>query len=105
MAHGSGKKEEDAFDINAKSAKETTIDKASTRVDLKNKGVGPIKEVVLSPEVDQELAATGKALYQEYCTICHKPNEVFIGPAPKGILERRTPEWIMNMILNRTDAS
>jgi hypothetical protein len=24
----------------------------------------------------------------------------FIGPAPKGILERRSPEWVMNMILN-----
>lgn len=31
---------------------------------------------------------------------CHKPDKKFIGPAPKGILERRTPEWIMNMILN-----
>jgi hypothetical protein len=24
----------------------------------------------------------------------------FIGPAPNGILERRSPEWVMNMILN-----
>lgn len=31
---------------------------------------------------------------------CHKPDKKFIGPAPTGILERRTPEWIMNMILD-----
>ena len=34
------------------------------------------------------------------CTACHKPNEKFIGPPQAGVLERRTPEWIMNMILN-----
>jgi hypothetical protein len=34
------------------------------------------------------------------CTACHKPDKKFIGPAPKGILERRSPEWVMNMILN-----
>tara|TARA_B100000035_G_C20971556_1_gene541284 strand:+ start:773 stop:994 length:222 start_codon:yes stop_codon:yes gene_type:complete len=26
--------------------------------------------------------------------------EDYIGPAMSGILERRSPEWIMNMILN-----
>jgi mono/diheme cytochrome c family protein len=34
------------------------------------------------------------------CSACHKPTEKFIGPAPAGIMERRSPEWIMNMILN-----
>jgi mono/diheme cytochrome c family protein len=67
---------------------------------LKNKGVGPIKEVVLSPTVDEALAAQGEEVYKKMCTACHKPTEKFIGPAPVGILERRSPEWIMNMILN-----
>ncbi len=31
---------------------------------------------------------------------CHKPDKKFIGPAPKGILAKRSPEWVMNMILN-----
>ena len=34
------------------------------------------------------------------CTACHRPDTKYIGPAPKGILERRSPEWIMNMILD-----
>ncbi len=73
---------------------------ASTRVDLDNKGVGPVKSLALEPEIDRQLAVEGKTLYDQYCTACHKADTKFIGPAPKGILERRSPEWIMNMILN-----
>ena len=61
-------------------------------VDLSNKGIGNT--------VDQALAAKGQELFKLNCTACHKPTKKFIGPAPKGILERRSPEWIMNMILN-----
>ena len=46
------------------------------------------------------MADKGKAVYKAKCTACHKPTKKFIGPAPKGIFERRSPEWIMNMILN-----
>jgi len=67
---------------------------------MQDKGVGVITEVKLDAEVNQELAAKGDKIYQEKCTACHKPTEKFIGPAPKGVLDRRTPEWIMNMILD-----
>ncbi|HET8736958.1 MAG TPA: cytochrome c [Pricia sp.] len=73
---------------------------ASDRVDLTNKGVGPIKSVTLDTEIDEALAAQGKEVYNQMCLACHRPEKKFIGPAPKGILERRTPEWVMNMILN-----
>tara|TARA_R110002073_G_scaffold72537_1_gene177419 strand:+ start:415344 stop:415817 length:474 start_codon:yes stop_codon:yes gene_type:complete len=78
----------------------STEDKASTRIDLKNKGVGPIKSITLDAEINQEMAAKGADIFKKMCTACHKPNKKFIGPAPLGILERRTPEWVMNMILN-----
>ena len=42
----------------------------------------------------------GKELFETYCTACHKTDKKFIGPAPQGILERRTPEWVMNMIIS-----
>lgn len=74
--------------------------KPSETVDLTNKGIGPIKNVELAPEIDQAMAAKGMEVYKTKCMACHKPDKKFIGPAPKGILERRTPEWIMNMILN-----
>jgi len=65
-----------------------------------NKGVGPVKSVTLASTVDQAMADAGSQIYKAKCTSCHKPDKRFIGPAPKGIFERRTPEWIMNMILN-----
>lgn len=67
---------------------------------MENKGIGPIKEVTLSDEIDMEMAKSGEQVYMQMCSACHKPDKKFIGPAPKGILERRTPEWTMNMILN-----
>ena len=71
-------------------------------VDLSNKGVGPVKTVnpPLAATPDQALAEKGKELFKINCTACHKPTKKFIGPAPKGILERRAPEWVLNMILN-----
>lgn len=67
---------------------------------MQDKGVGPVTDLKLDPEVNQEMATAGKVVYEKMCTACHKATERFIGPAPQGIFERRTPEWIMNMILN-----
>ena len=66
---------------------------------MNNKGIGPVKSLTLGP-IDQVMAAEGQKIYQEKCSACHKPTEKFVGPAPKGILDRRSPEWVMNMILN-----
>ena len=66
---------------------------------LENKGVGPIKEMELG-EIDMAMVEEGKQIYETMCTACHKPDQKYIGPAPKGVLSRRSPEWIMNMILN-----
>ncbi|WP_420601152.1 c-type cytochrome [Flagellimonas sp.] len=81
-------------------AVETNTQKASEKVDLTNKGVGPIKSITISDDIDQTLAEEGKAVYDQMCLACHRIGKKFIGPAPNGILERRTPEWVMNMILN-----
>lgn len=66
---------------------------------INNKGIGPVSSVSLG-SLDEAMASEGKKIYDEMCTACHKPTEKFIGPAPAGILSRRSPEWIMNMILN-----
>lgn len=65
-----------------------------------NPGVGPVKTLDLPVTVDQQLASTGKEIYDAKCTACHKTDKKFIGPSPKEILNRRTPAWVMNMILN-----
>ncbi len=73
---------------------------ASQRITLEDKGVGQITEITLDPEIDMAMAAAGEAIFKTNCTACHKLDKRFIGPSPKGILERRSPEWIMNMILD-----
>ena len=65
-----------------------------------NYGVGPISEFSLPAEIDNSMAEAGKVVYDAKCTACHKPDKSFIGPAPKGIMERRTPAWVMNMIMD-----
>lgn len=77
-----------------------TVTEEKTVDPMTNIGIGPISNVDLSPEIDQVLAAIGKEVYDLKCTACHKVTEKFIGPAPAGIMERRNPVWIMNMILN-----
>jgi len=96
----------------AETAKETTTKVVEKTVDkvvekttdlmaptLDNKGIGVIKNIELSA-IDNALVAKGKAVYKTNCTACHKFKKRYIGPALKGVTERRSPEWIMNMIMN-----
>lgn len=69
---------------------------------MKSKGIGPVEKVELS-EINPKLAEKGKVIYEKNCTSCHKVDKKYIGPAPKDILERRSPEWVMNMIMNPTE--
>lgn len=73
---------------------------ASKRVTLDNKGVGKIKTLTLDATIDNAMVERGAALFKTNCTACHKTDKRFIGPNPTGILERRSPEWVMNMILD-----
>ncbi len=76
--------------------KETKKDQT---IDLSNKGVGPVKSVTLG-DIDDAMAKEGDALFKAKCTACHKVGKRFIGPDVTGVTKRRSPEWIMNMILN-----
>lgn len=67
---------------------------------MNNKGIGPISSVTLDDTIDQEMVVQGQEAFEMYCTACHRTDTQLIGPAPKDILERRSPEWVMNMILN-----
>jgi len=68
-------------------------------IDLDNKGLGPIKSVTLGA-LDQTMADNGQKLFKTKCSSCHRTNRKFIGPNPTGVLKRRSPEWVMNMIMN-----
>jgi len=66
---------------------------------MSDKGIGPIKELELG-EIDSDLAKMGEEQFIIKCSACHKMNKRFVGPPLAGVTERRSPEWIMNMILN-----
>lgn len=103
---GKEEKKKEGFSYEKKSTtKTTTAPKeanipASKRINLTDKGIGPITSIDLPVEIDQAMVAHGKDIYNKMCTACHRPNKKFIGPAQAGVMERRTPEWVMNMILN-----
>lgn len=64
-----------------------------------SKGIGPVKSVTLGT-LDQSMADRGKKQFEAKCSACHKFEEKVVGPALQDVTLRRTPEWIMNMILN-----
>ncbi len=66
---------------------------------MKDKGVGPVTSVDFG-DLDQAVADAGKITFDAKCSACHKMGKRFVGPDLTGVTARRTPEWIMNMILN-----
>ncbi len=97
------KKEEkkDGFEMNrAKKEVKKEAASAGVPVDMDNKGVGPFTSVSFDDEINTEMASAGQAKFQAICTACHMAEQRMIGPALKGVYDRRSPEWVMNMIIN-----
>lgn len=105
---GKEEKNKDGFSVDRKKTTEKVVETppptnevpASERITLDEKGVGQIKDLPLDPNIDQGMVERGAAIFKTNCTACHKIDKRFIGPSPTGIMKRRSPEWIMNMILD-----
>lgn len=65
----------------------------------KDKGIGPVSKVELKP-FDNVLASKGEDVFNKNCLTCHRFDRELTGPNLTGITKIRTPEFIMNMILN-----
>lgn len=63
-------------------------------------GIGPVKEKLNLGPIDSKLVESGKKLFDTKCSQCHKLDERYTGPAQRDLIKRRSPEYIMNMILN-----
>lgn len=63
-------------------------------------GIGPITEPVVLGPLDAEKVARGEELFQYNCEACHMLDERFVGPELGQVLDRRTPAFVMNFILN-----
>ncbi|WP_299434248.1 cytochrome c [uncultured Maribacter sp.] len=98
------KKEEkkDGFEINRTKTETKAVNPETKEVpvDLSNKGVGPITTLELNADIDAKMATAGEEKFKALCTACHMVDKRMIGPALKGVTKRRSPEWIMNMIIN-----
>lgn len=65
------------------------------------KGLGEIKHVDLTTELDPSMVKLGKSIVDMKCASCHKiTDQRVVGPGFAGVTNRRKPEWIMNMITN-----
>lgn len=58
----------------------------------------PVQQVDVGA-LDATLAARGQQLFETRCTTCHKLDTRYVGPALGGVVTRREPEYVMNMIL------
>ena len=72
---------------------------ALTEFELEH-GIGPVKTAVELGTLDQALVTQGKAAFEARCTACHKMTEKYVGPELGEVTTRRSPTFIMNMILN-----
>ena len=72
---------------------------ASNAPATSGRGVGPVDHVDVA-SLDAARAMKGAEIFTTKCSACHKMDERYIGPALKGVTQRRTPEWICNQILN-----
>lgn len=72
-----------------------------TDVELEQ-GIGPVRDLELGP-VDAELASEGETVFTMKCSACHKLDQRYVAPPLGDVLERRTPEFVMNMMLNANE--
>jgi cytochrome c len=63
-------------------------------------GIGPIKEKIQLGEIDPVKVAAGEKTYISLCAPCHKLDKRLVGPAQRYTTDRRTPEYILNMMMN-----
>jgi mono/diheme cytochrome c family protein len=63
-------------------------------------GIGPITEPLDLGEIDPALVAQGEEKFNLLCSACHKLDERYVAPPLRDVTSRRTPEFVMNMMLN-----
>ncbi|HAC14665.1 MAG TPA: cytochrome C [Bacteroidetes bacterium] len=63
-------------------------------------GIGPVVEPITLGELNMEWVEKGRAIFEMKCEMCHSMDNRVVGPALGDVLEKRTPTYVMNMILN-----
>lgn len=64
-------------------------------------GIGPITErLEIEDEIDEDMVRQGREIFEMKCESCHTLEEDKVGPALGEVVERRSPEFVMNFMLN-----
>jgi cytochrome c len=63
-------------------------------------GFGPVKKKLNLGPIDKTMATEGEKIFESKCASCHKLDERYTGPAQRDVLQRITPEFFMNTVLN-----
>lgn len=92
-----GDKQESAGSTNTAAGSSTPA--ALSEFEVEN-GIGPVKEAITLGPLNQGMVTTGKAAFEAKCTACHKMTERYVGPELGEVTTRRSPAFVMNMILN-----
>ena len=103
---GSSNEKKKGFEYNRTQKEEKkaiSSDSSEVPVDLENKGIGPVKSLTFDEAIDTALASKGENAFNQKCTACHMTNKKLIGPAMTGVFDRRSPEWVINFLLNPTE--
>lgn len=96
---GKGESAEDETREEAEEQEHEEGEKELSAFELEH-GIGPVKEPVSLGPVDPALATTGQGIFEQKCSACHKMESKYVGPALGEVTTRRSPAFIMNMILN-----
>ncbi len=77
-----------------------TEEQGLTEFELEH-GMGPVTErIELDNTIDDELASKGQSIFEMKCEMCHNMEGRMVGPELGEVMDRRSPEFVMNMILN-----
>lgn len=64
-------------------------------------GIGPVTERLdISDEIDEEMVARGREIFTAKCEVCHAMQGDKVGPSLGDVVERRSPEFVINFIMN-----
>ena len=60
----------------------------------------PVTAPITVGPVNHDMAERGEHLFEQKCSACHKMGERYVGPPLGEVTKRRTPAFVMNMVLN-----
>ncbi len=63
-------------------------------------GIGPFTEEVQLGPIDPAMAERGKNQFEMICAACHQMQDRLVGPPLGRVLERRSPTFVLNIVMN-----